>query len=174
MSFQSSIRTLAAVLCGVVVGAAGFTATPASADGGMPTFIDCSGTAGTIKSLRPAGAGLLDVTGSLQPCATPTVDDHLGIGGFGAASPHLVGLAKYGAAPSYGFSIQVPLAAGTKYVCLLRTPYGAEDCYQVTVAQQPDGSAGVPVIGARTGTSGGALRARPTRPPDDGFCATCW
>ncbi len=174
MTVQGSIRTLAAVLCGVVVGTIGLTTTAASAEDGMPTFIDCSGTAGTIKSLRPAGAGLLDVTGSLQPCMTPIIDDRLGVGGFGAAAPSLVGLVKYGPAPGYGFSIQVPLAAGTKYVCLLRTPYGAEDCYQVTVAQQPDGSAGVPVVGARTGVSGGALRPRPTRPPGDGFCATCW
>jgi hypothetical protein len=175
MTRGPGLARAAAVLCGVMVCAVGLTAVPAAAlrsDG--PTFIDCIGQAGTFESLQPSGPGRLTVTGYLKPCYTPSIDDRLGIGAFGAGSPHLAGLVAYGPPPAHPFITEVTLPVGTKYVCLLRTPYGAEDCYQVTVTQAPNGTVNPPVVGERTGTAGGALRSRPTKPPGDGFCATCW
>jgi hypothetical protein len=184
------------MLCGVVVCAVGLTAAPANAspsgappssasasaadssgdsDDQGPAYQDCfRAKRGQFTALKPGSDGRLAVSGTLAPCRKLASSDRLAISAFGPNIHYLAGLTTYGAAPDYGFTIQVTLPVGTTSVCMMRTPFGSDDCFKVSVHRVPYGSAaGTPVVGQRISTDGKKFRAR-TDPPPIGFCATCW
>jgi hypothetical protein len=171
---RSTARALmtSAVTVAVVL-AVGLTATPASADETQLMFSDCLAEApGELTAITPTGPQTLSVAGRLDRCSNDFPQLRLGVAAYFATGRKTVALPSFGAAPTYRFAqSDIRLPVGKVKLCLLRTPFGAEECYDLSVE---DGSQ-QPVVLGRTSTTDSALRERPK--PDsqsNPFCATCW
>lgn len=155
-----------------VFASVGLMATPAAASDTYLKFTDCQTEApGELTELTPTGPRTLTVSGRLDLCGPDYPLLRLGLAAYSFEERKTVALPKFGPAPTFGFTQHdIRLPVGKVRLCLLRTPYGAEDCYSVLV--EPDQ---LPVVTEHLDTRDSALRARPN--PDgqpSPFCATCW
>ncbi len=155
-----------------VVLSVGLMATPAAASDDYLKFTDCQTEApGELTDLKPTGPRTLTVSGRLDLCGPDYPLLRLGLAAYSVEERKTVALPKFGPAPTFGFTQQdIRLPVGKVRLCLLRTPYGAEDCYALLVETDRP-----PVVVEHLDTRDTALRARPN--PDGfpfPFCATCW
>jgi hypothetical protein len=138
----------------------------------LPTYLECkkAKSSGEIAGLFPVGRGKLLVVGKVTPCRKPIKTDAFAIGWY---SRHDRGVATHGLVPYrqrihgyFGRAVKLPV--GTSRVCLLTAPTKPHDCYRVRVPARPDGTPGVPVVGARIPTVDAILQIYFP------ICATCW
>ena len=173
MTLRKLTGRLRAGAVAIVVGVSvGLVATPAAASDNYLKFTDCQAEApGELTDLTPTGPRTLSVSGRLDLCGPDYDLLRLGVAAYTFDERKTVALPKFGPAPTFGFTQHdIRLPEGKVRLCLLRTPYGAEDCYALLV--EPDK---LPVVLEHLDTRDTALRARPNPNGEPNpFCATCW
>lgn len=161
-------RSLVAVVVAVsALLLAGAPARAAEPPPDRPYFLECPGKpAGTLSLVKPVAPRTLVLGGAIVPCRKPDPNLRFGIAAYPRGDKIApIAMPRFTSAPGHRFWYGVRLPVGATRVCLVRTPYGADVCYAVTVSQH-----GNPVVHGRTHTKDTALRHRDEFP----WCGACW